>query len=256
MGMMQFLTKLIKRNHRYQRQKSEKAAADYLDRNPALKEIIGEAKRISNAYGLTDFEYVRLHQMVAALKPEYVLECGTGKSTFVIAHAMSVNGNGTRLVSMEESSDWAGVQQQAIMHFFSHPKSAEWFPGRSADLIELVVSDIEIRRHRIWAGSAYTNLPPHPYSFIMVDGPELTEECFANIDLVAVLKASSRPVSVWIDGRWPTVAMCRALFGDKLVSRPGWTHTEIYDAVSTDLDRPMKQVRKEMHKMVVGSQYV
>jgi hypothetical protein len=256
MRFMRLLTKLIKRHQRAQRRKTEKTAADYLDRNPVLKAIITEAKHISNAYGLTDFEFVRLHQMVTTLKPEYVLECGTGKSTFVIAHAMSVNGNGAKLVSMEESSDWANVQQQAIAHFFSHPKSAEWFPGRSADLVELVVSDIETRRHRIWAGSAYTNIPRHPYSFIMVDGPELTEECFANIDVVTVLKASKGPLSIWIDGRWPTVAMCRALFGDKLVSRPGWTHTEIHAAAPTDLDRPMKQVRKEMHKMVVGSQYV
>ena len=254
--MLNLLKKLIKRHQRYARRKTEREAAVFLARNPTLEAIVTEAKRISNAYGMSDFEYVRLYQLLRTLKPEYVLECGTGKSTFVIAHAMSVNGNGAKLVSMEESSDWANVQQQAIAHFFSHPKSAEWFPGRSANLVELVVSDIEIQRHRVWAGSAYTNLPLNPYSFIMVDGPELTEECFANIDLVTVLKASKGPISIWIDGRWPTVAMCNALFGDKLVSRPGWTHTEIYDAAPTDLDRPMKQIRKEMHKMVVGSQYV
>ena len=96
----------------------------------------------------------------------------------------------------------------------------------------------------------------YPYSFLLVDGPELIEECFVNIDIVNILKKSNIPISVWIDGRWPTVAMCRALFGEKLISRSGWTHTEIYDAAPKDLSRPMKKIRKEMRKMVIGSQYV
>ena len=76
------------------------------------------------------------------------------------------------------------------------------------------------------------------------------------IDVVNILKISDIPISIWIDGRWPTVAMCRALFGDKVISKPGWTHTEIYDATKNDLDRSMKKIRKDMHAMVVGMKYV
>ena len=227
-------------------------AAIYLRKNKLLKEIIGEARSISDAYGLTDFEYVRLYQVVRELKPEYVLECGTGKSTFIIAHAMSKNGNGQKIVSMEESSTWANMQQKAIFHFFSHPKSKEWFPGKEQNLIELITSDTTIERHRVWAGSCYKNVEHYPYSFMMVDGPELNHDCFVNIDVVNILKASDIPISIWIDGRWPTVAMCCALFGDKVISKLGWTHTEIYDATKNDLDRPMKWIRKDMHAMVVG----
>jgi hypothetical protein len=153
---------------------------------------------------------------------------------------------------MEESAAWATTQQKAISHFFSHPKAKEWFPGKTQNLIELMTSDTTIERHRVWAGSCYINVKHFPYSFMMVDGPELNNDCFVNIDVVNILKTSDIPISIWIDGRWPTVAMCRALFGDKLISKPGWTHTEIYDATKTDLDRPMKKIRKDMHAMVVG----
>ena len=253
---MPILRKIIRRYLKYCRRKTEKTAATYLQRNSILKEVIDEARKISDSYGLIDFEYVRLYQMVREIKPEYVLECGTGKSTFIIAHAMSKNGNGVKLVSMEESADWAITQQKAISHFFSHQKSKEWFPGMSQDLIDLVVSEIEIKRHRVWAGSCYKSIRQNPYSFIMVDGPDLNNECFVNIDLVNILKESNNPIAIWIDGRWPTVAMCRALFGDKLITKPGWTHTEIYDAAKSDLDRVKKQIRKDMHRMVVGMNYV
>ena len=253
---MRFLRKFLRRYLRHCRRKTEKSATIFLKQNNDLKEVIDEARKISDAYGLTDFEYVRLYQMVRGLKPEYALECGTGKSTFIIAHAMSKNGNGEKLVSMEESPAWADEQIKAISHFFSHQKAKDWFPGASQNLIELITSDTTIERHRVWAGSCYKNVKRYPYSFMMVDGPELNNECFVNIDVVNVLKTSDIPISIWIDGRWPTVAMCRALFGDKLISKPGWTHTEIYDATKSDLDRAMKKIRKDMHKMIVGMNYV
>jgi predicted O-methyltransferase YrrM len=43
--------------------------------------------------------------MVRNVKPEYALECGSGKSTFIIAQAMSKNGNAKKLVTMEESEE-------------------------------------------------------------------------------------------------------------------------------------------------------
>ena len=109
-----------------------------------------------------------------------------------------------------------------------------------------------LKRHRIWAGSCYENIIDYPYTFIMVDGPQLTEEYFINVDLINILKRSNSPVSVWIDGRWATVAMCRALFGDKVISKPGWKHTEIYSATREDIFRDLKFIRKEMFIMAKG----
>ena len=86
----------------------------------------------------------------------------------------------------------------------------------------------------------------------MVDGPAITNESFINMDLINVLKISDHPISIWIDGRWPTVVMCRALFGNKVISKSGWTHTEVYGVKQEDLYRDKKFIRKEMFKMVKG----
>jgi hypothetical protein len=46
--------------------------------------------------------------------------------------------------------------------------------------------------------------------------------------------------------------MCRALFGDKVISKPGWKHTEIYSATREDIFRDLKFIRKEMFMMAKG----
>lgn len=250
---MKFHQKLHKKYIKLCRRSTEIAARLYLRKNRDLNDLIVEVNKQSESIGLSDFEYVRLYQMVRDVKPEYALECGTGKSTFVIAHAMSKNGNGKKLVTMEESEEWAKKQTELLAKIFGHRKANDWFQSKTENLIELVHSSTTIERHRIWAGSCYNNIVNCPYTFIMVDGPALTEECFVNIDLINVLKTSDNPVFAWIDGRWPTVTMCRALFGDKVISRLGWTHTEIYGATREDIFRKKKFIRKEMFNMVKGA---
>ena len=84
--------------------------------------------------------------------------------------------------------------------------------------------------------------------------PTLTTlECFINVDLINILKRSNGPISVWIDGRCATVAMGRALFGDKVISKPGWKHKEIYCATREDIVRNPKFIRKEMFIIANGT---
>jgi hypothetical protein len=189
--------------------------------------------------------------MVRKIKPEYALECGTGKSTFIIAHAMSKNGNGRKLVTMEESKEWAEQQGKAFSYFFNHNRADDWFPGEPERLVELVTSDTAIDGHRIWRGSFYRHITDYPYTFMMVDGPQLNDDCFLNIDLINVLKKSDNPISIWLDGRWAILAMCKALFGEKVISKTGWTHTEIYGAVKEDLFQP-RNTMKEIRRMSKG----
>ena len=44
--------------------------------------------------------------------------------------------------------------------------------------------------------------------------------------------------------------MCRALFGDKTINRPGWSHTEVYGATRADLARDVGEIGREMMRMV------
>jgi len=254
--MMKFYRKLRYRRLRrtyvnFSRLMTERTAKNYLNKNKDLKDLLKEVKNQSSSIGLSDFEYVKLYQMVRKIKPEYALECGTGKSTFIIAHAMSENGNGKKLVTMEESKEWTGQQKKALSYFFSHKRVNEWFPGEPEQLVELINSETTIESHRIWRGSCYKDISDYPYTFMLVDGPRLNDDCFLNIDLIHVLKKSENPISIWIDGRWAILAMCRALFGSKVDSKIGWTHTEIYGATKEDLFKPRKSM-KEIRLMAKG----
>lgn len=230
---------------------TERIAKHYLNKNKSFKDILEAVKMQSSSIGLSDFEYVRLYQMIRKIKPEYILECGTGKSTFIIAHAMSKNGNGKKLVTMEESKEWAEQQRKALSYLFNHKRANEWFPGEPEQLVELIISETTIKSHRIWRGSCYKNISDYPYTFMMVDGPRLNNDCFLNLDLINVLEKSKNPISIWIDGRWAILAMCRALFGSKVVSKIGWTHTEIYGATTEDLFKPRTSM-KEIRRMAKG----
>ena len=235
---------------KFYRHCAELYAKFYLRKHKDLNDIIAEVKKLSASVGLSDHEYVRLYQMVRNVKPEYALECGTGKSTFIIAHAMYKNRNGKKLVTLEESDEWAEKQRSSLSYIFSHKKAKDWFPDSVDDLVELILSPVSIERHRIWDGSAYSNNSNYPFTFIMVDGPKLDDTCFINMDLIKILKRSNIPIFAWIDGRWATVAMCRALFGDKVISKLGWTHSEIYGATREDLFKPKGLIAREMFKMV------
>jgi hypothetical protein len=245
--MKEMLGKTIAKIHRYW---VKRESARFLQRHRRLRTLIAEIDRRSTSVGLSRYKYVSLYRMVRRTRPQYALECGTGKSTFVIALAMCQNGNGKRLVSLEESGDWSNMQEKAIDRMRSHAAAADWFPEAARRMIELVCSETAADRHRSWSGIRYANHRAYPYDFILVDGPALTDTRFINLDLVHVLKHFSDTVSIWIDGRWATAAMCRALFGAKTVNRPGWSHTEVYGAARADLSKDTAEIGREMMRMV------
>jgi hypothetical protein len=246
--------RLKRLRHSYEnlfRRITERIAHNYLNKNGEFKDLLKEVKKQSSSLGLSDFEYVKLYQMVRKIKPEYALECGTGKSTFIIAHAMCKNGNAKKLVTLEESKEWAEQQRKTVSHLFNHKKANEWFPGEPEQLVELINSETAITSYRIWRGSYYKNISDYPYTFMMVDGPRLNDDCFLNLDLINILQKSENSISIWIDGRWAILAMCRALFGSKVISKIGWTHTEIYNASKDDLLKPRTSM-KEIRRMAKG----
>lgn len=224
--------------------------ARFLQSHPNLRTLLAEIDRQSESVGLSAYKYVSLYRMVRSIRPEYALECGTGKSTFVVALAMCENGNGRKLVSLEESGGWAAKQEAVIDDLFSHGRAENWFPGANRTLVELIHSETTTDQHRSWAGIRYADHKDYPYDFILVDGPALTDTRFIDLDLIHVLKHYSETVSIWIDGRWAVAAMCRALFGGKTVCRPGWSHTEVYGATRADLARDIGQIGREMMRMV------
>ena len=191
MKMKFYQKQLIK----FSRRLTEKSAQTFLRKNRVLSDLIDKLNRQPGSVGLSTYEYISLYQMVRKIKPSYALECGTGKSTYIIAHAMYKNGNGKKLVTMEESEKWTNTQKTTLSYFLNHRNAALWFPGEKSDLIELIHSPTTNERHRIWEGSRYKNLKDYPYSFIMIDGPALKNDYFINMDLIKILKTSSESIS-------------------------------------------------------------
>ena len=83
---------------------------------------------------------------------------------------MSKNGNGKKLVTMEESKDWAEQQRKTFSFFFNHKKVNEWFPGEPEQLVELINSETTIESYKIWRGSCYRDVSDYPYTFSAVRG--------------------------------------------------------------------------------------
>jgi hypothetical protein len=70
---------------------------------------------------LTD--YVLLTQKIKITRLQFVLECGTGMSTLVIAQAMmdycfELYGDDLKLISMEHNKDWCDQQLSIVPESF------------------------------------------------------------------------------------------------------------------------------------------
>lgn len=91
-------------------------------------------------------------------------------------------------------------------------------------------------------------------SFVRVDGPKLTDDCFINVDLIIILKTADKSVFARIDGRRATVAMCRALFGDRVVvTKPRRKHSGVCEAAQEDIYKENRLIVKVLVKMLMGS---
>jgi len=80
----------------------------------ALQEYLQETKSTGCGY----IDYACLYQTIRSAKPVEVLECGTGVSTLVIAHALMENesepGRGGRVTSMEEHEGWLDMSRKLL----------------------------------------------------------------------------------------------------------------------------------------------
>ena len=92
-------------------------ANNFLNVNSDLKEIIEKTgKSISTGTEVTD--YIVLYKYIKKFKPKIILECGTGRSTFIIAHAMKKYcGSGSKLISMESVKKYYRAQNKIFPNY-------------------------------------------------------------------------------------------------------------------------------------------
>ena len=189
--------------------KSNRFIQQYLQENGIL-DIIKHVDEVSGSTGVNYEDYVSLHSYIRKHQPRYILECGTGKSTWVIAHAVKKNfeetGIKATIVSMEDKKLW---YDEAIRNL----------PQEYKPFVEIVFSPAVLYCYSMFRGTAYASIPDHPYDLIFVDGPDPEFEengiCFdtLNMDLIRYVQQASKPVTAIVDYRLKTVIAYSLIFG-------------------------------------------
>jgi len=235
---------------------------NYIGKHRPLREAIEYANNVSKSQGVWLGTYVALYEIVRRERPKYVLECGTGKSTLVIAQAMAdfcedIHGPDMKLVSMEQDKEW-----------YDHTLST--IPARIRRFVEIHLSPAEIYEYAFVKGTVYKEIPDYPYEFVFVDGPDYpgksmsvghSEQRIAgvqsrgkllpNLDFVRLVQRSTHPLQAIVDKRIPTVLAYFLIFGRKRVKFfPLWGNLGTVDKVTSQdlgLDDRKSMVRMFGH---------
>jgi len=150
-------------------------------------------------------DYWTLYRTLRRLRPAEVLECGTGTSTVVIAHALRQNatqGYPGHLTTLEESPYYAAIHDRL-------------FPSVLRPFVTALVRDRADGVFSCFRGTRYQDVPDRPYTFVFVDGPNpaaLADGALvANLDFLDVVGKSAQPVLGLIDGRLTTVFLLQSV---------------------------------------------
>lgn len=183
----------------------------------SLQETLEFADANSNSTGTSLADYVILYKYIKQHKPQSVLECGTGKSTLVIAQAMLENhlDNPTlfpresmRLISMENEQHW-------------YKEANKNLPSKYQDFVSINYSELSTYTYSMLNGVIYDNIPAYKYDFMFIDGPPQainSSITTCDIDLIKYVSTTTEPVSAIIDNRKHTVLACTLAFGANKVS--------------------------------------
>lgn len=171
--------------------------------NGELYGRIEDYTRATTSTGCSWADYWLLYSSVRTYKPQEFLECGTGVSTLVIAHALKENGSG-RVTSMEEHRGWYEMAQKLL-------------PAPYAAIVDLRLSETVQDGHAMFRGIRYKDIPQRAYDFVFVDGPEeangLTQKESADLDFIHILRTSNHSIRGIVDSRTGTFFTLSRILG-------------------------------------------
>lgn len=171
-----------------------------------IYEYINNLRMTYPTTGCGASDYAFLHRYVRRYKPRKFLECGTGLSTHVIAHAMNMfsskHGEDIVLVSMESEKSW-------------YDYAMKYYPEAYNRFLKIVYSPIENYQYSFVTGTSYQSIPEHEYDAVYIDGPDQRNMC--NMDFVKILLSSNKKMTGIIDLRRETGIAYSALFGTKKI---------------------------------------
>ena len=231
-------------------------------RNRASREVFGRlAKRKVNNYlvanqldllasramealgstGADPSDYALLHSYIRCNRPKYVLECGTGVTTWVMADALRKNWeeSGKRdekpmLVSMEDQLTWFEKAEAAL-------------PDQFRSFVSLTKAE-RVYDHYCYAfGVRYDTVPEYPYELMWVDGPtarymdkpfDWQEKDFEHVclmDLVRIVQRQTQPMTVMIDNLKRSQIIYASLFGpEKIKCYPHYANIGVMRQVTSE----------------------
>lgn len=196
-------------------------------------------KTSSTGCNLTD--YWHLYYEIRKNKPIEVLECGTGVSTLVIAHALIDNEKETgvkgRVTSMEEIDEWLEMSRRLL-------------PDKYHPYVDFSQSDTVEDCFSIFRGVRYRNIPARMYDFVFVDGPKYKSPVDGvptfDFDFIQIVRDSERPVSGLIDKRVSTCFVLQQILGAEKVRYDPVLHLGyIAPCTKHDLGRVHEQLSSE-----------
>lgn len=187
---------------------TNKIAYSHLNQNHDLINEIHEYKKRSKSTGCSYSDYWELYKFIRSKKPREVLECGTGVSTLVMAHALMENEKKDnvkgRITSMEEVEEW-------------YHMACNLMPGYLMKYVEFVLSPRVEDYYSIFRGVRYRNIPKRNYEFMFIDGPNhaAPSDGFItfNFDYIRVVMNSNNPVYAIVDKRVNTSYVFQKIFG-------------------------------------------
>jgi predicted O-methyltransferase YrrM len=184
-----------------------------LRQRPELWSALQDYLAKTQSTGCGYIDYSTLYESVRTAKPVEVLECGTGVSTLVIAHALMENeietGRRGRVTSMEEHENWLDMSRQLL-------------PDRYLGFVDFRLSDVVEDRFSIFRGVRYKDVPDRAFDFVFVDGPKYVSpvdgELTFDFDYLHVLRQADHCVQALIDKRVSTVFVLQQLLGPDKVT--------------------------------------
>jgi len=121
-----------------------------LRKNSELWTTLSAYLEKTKSTGCGYIDYAFLYKMIRSTKPVEILECGTGVSTLVIAHALMENeretGRGGRVTSMDEHNVWLDMSRNLL-------------PSEYKKFVDFKVSATVEDRYSIFRGVRYENIP-------------------------------------------------------------------------------------------------
>ena len=198
---------------------TEKKIVRQIKKNDGLWKELNNYLKKSNSTGCSYSDYWEIYSFVRNKKPKEILECGTGVSTIVMAHALLENekeGYKGRITSLESIEKY-------------YEMARELLPNHFKAYVDLIYSPVVEDYHSLFRGVRYRDIPlDRKYDFVYVDGPSYvapTDGALTfNYDYLYIIKNTDHPVYAIVDKRVSTCYVYQKIFGLKKVNYNAFKH--------------------------------